>query len=71
VGRAGFAIPNEAEVAFWQTLPKIGDGESSCLAMAYHRQSIFATNDSKARAVGLILELEISATIRFLLFAAD
>jgi predicted nucleic acid-binding protein len=60
---------SEEEVAFWQTLPKMGAGESSCLAMAYHRQAIFATDDSKARAVGLKLGLEISGTIGFLLFA--
>jgi predicted nucleic acid-binding protein len=59
----------DEEVAFWQTLPKMGDGESSCLAMAYYRQAIFATDDSKARAVGLKLGLEISGTIGFLLFA--
>lgn len=60
---------NEAEVAFWKTLPKLGDGESSCLAMAYHRQAMFATDDSKARAVGLKLGVEISGTIGFILFA--
>ena len=60
---------NEAEMAFWQTLPKMGDGESSCLAVAYHRQAIFATDDAKARAVGLRLGMEISGTIGFLLFA--
>lgn len=60
---------NSIEVAFWQTLPKMGDGESSCLAVAYHRQAIFATDDAKARAVGNKLGLEIAGTIGFLLFA--
>ncbi len=60
---------NEAEMVFWQTLPKMGNGESSCLAAAYCRQAIFATDDAKARAVGLRLGMEISGTIGFLLAA--
>ena len=60
---------NVAEIAFRHTLPKTGEGESSCLAMAYHREAIFAMDDSKARAVGLKVGLEISGTIGFLVFA--
>jgi predicted nucleic acid-binding protein len=59
----------ETELAFWHTLPKLGAGEGSCLAVAYHRQAIFATDDNKARKVGLHLGVEISGTLGFLLFA--
>lgn len=62
-------VLNETEISFWQTLPKLGNGESSCLAAAYCRQAIFATDDAKARAVGMRLGMEISGTVGFLLFA--
>ena len=60
---------NNKEIDFWQTLPKMGDGETSCLCVAYHRQAIFATDDAKARRVGLMLGLEISGTVGFMQFA--
>ncbi|MFZ5822686.1 MAG: DUF3368 domain-containing protein [Chloroflexota bacterium] len=62
---------SEVEIAFCKTLPKMGAGERSCLAVAHYRQAIFATDDAKARAVGAKLGLEISGTIGFLLFAIN
>jgi predicted nucleic acid-binding protein len=60
-------LPEERE--FWQQLPPMGSGEGSCLAVAYHRQAILATDDQKARRIGIRWGLEMTGTVGFLLYA--
>jgi predicted nucleic acid-binding protein len=58
-----------AEHEFWQQLHRMGSGEGSYPAVAYHRQAILATDDHQARRMGVQLGLEISGTVGFLLYA--
>ena len=57
------------EIEFQHHLPSLGRGEGTCLAVAYNRKAILATDDQKARRVGLQWGLEITGTLGFLLFA--
>jgi predicted nucleic acid-binding protein len=41
------------EIEFQHHLPSLGRGEGSCLAVAYNREAVLATNDQKARRIGL------------------
>jgi predicted nucleic acid-binding protein len=57
------------EIEFQHHLPSLGRGEGTCLAVAYNRKAILATDDQKARRIGLHWGLEITGTLGFLLFA--
>ena len=57
------------EIEFQHHLPSLGRGEGTCLAVAYNRKAILATDDQKARRIGLQWGLEITGTLGFLLFA--
>jgi predicted nucleic acid-binding protein len=46
----------------------LGKGEGTCLAVAYNRKAILATDDQKARRIGLQWEVDITGTLGFLLF---
>ena len=68
---AGLAVFDltEVEREFWRNLPSLGAGEASCLAVAYHRQAILATDDAKARKIARQWNLKITGTIGILLAA--
>jgi predicted nucleic acid-binding protein len=57
------------EIEFQHRLPSLGKGEGTCLAVAYNRKAILATDDQKARRIGLQWGLDITGTLGFLLFA--
>lgn len=57
------------EIEFQHRLPSLGRGEGTCLAVAYNRDAILATDDQKARRIGLHWGLDITGTLGFLLFA--
>ena len=59
-------LPEEIEIQ--HRLPSLGRGEGTCLAVAYNRKVILATDDQKARRIGLHWGLEITGTLGFLLF---
>jgi predicted nucleic acid-binding protein len=44
-------------------------GQAPYLAVAYNRKAVLATDDQKARRIGLQRGLEITGTFGFLLFA--
>jgi predicted nucleic acid-binding protein len=57
------------EIEFQSRLPSLGRGEGACLAVAYHRKGLLATDDQKARRIALQWGLEITGTLGFLLYA--
>ena len=57
------------EIEFQHHLPSLGRGEGTCLAVAYNCKAILATDDQKARRVGLHWGLDITGTLGLLLFA--
>ena len=56
------------EEAFAARLPpRLGAGERSCLAVAYHRHGLFASDDLDARAPARQYEIVITGTLGILL----
>jgi predicted nucleic acid-binding protein len=60
--------PDEANLA--QALSKrLGPGERSCLAVALHRDGLFASDDADARDVARQRDIPITGTLGFLVVA--
>jgi predicted nucleic acid-binding protein len=59
---------SEEEEAFSKTLSsRLGAGERSCLAVAYHRRALVATDDLRARKTARKLQIRITGTIGVLI----
>lgn len=59
--------PTETETAFENKLPRrLGPGERSCLAVAYHRGASVATDDYQARSAASRLAIPLTGTVGLL-----
>jgi predicted nucleic acid-binding protein len=59
--------PNSVEQDFAERLPpKLGSGERSCLAIAVHRQGLFACDDAEARREAQRVGLTVTGSIGIL-----
>jgi len=57
----------EAEVAFAAALPaRLGAGERTCLAVAYHRRGLFVSDDRDARSAACRYGVSITGTLGIL-----
>ena len=62
----------ETEVQYMRILPgPLGIGERECIAVAFHRQGSFVSDDSHARAVARSRRIGLSGTLGILVASSD